>query len=134
MPEITPAAHAAALWVGLHLLLLLVLSVLVVRQRRLHAVELGHAEIPELERAIRAFGNASEYIPGGLVALAALALVGAPPWLIHLSGLVLFAGRVTHAVGLSRSGAASLPRAAGIVATWVAYIVAGVALLFYAIP
>ncbi|HEY2356194.1 MAG TPA: MAPEG family protein, partial [Phenylobacterium sp.] len=54
------SAHAAALWVGLHLLLLLVLSVLVVRQRRKHEVELGHAQIPELERAIRAFGNATE--------------------------------------------------------------------------
>ena len=44
------------------------------------------------------------------------------------------AGRVTHAIGLSRSGAASLPRAAGIVLTWIAYILAGVALVFYAIP
>ena len=31
-----PSAHAAAFWVGLHLILLLVLSVLVVRQRRKH--------------------------------------------------------------------------------------------------
>jgi uncharacterized membrane protein YecN with MAPEG domain len=134
MPEVTPAAHAAALWVGLCLILLLVLSVLVVRQRRTHRVELGDAEIPELTRAIRAFGNATEYVPGGLIALAVLALAGARPPVVHLIGFVLFAGRVAHAVGLSRSGGASLPRAAGVLLTWVAYLLAGVALIFYAIP
>lgn len=133
MPEIIPAGRAAALWIGLHLILLLVLSALVVRQRRRHGVELGDGQIPELTRAIRAFGNASEYVPGGLIALVALAAVGAAAWLVHAVGLVLFAGRLTHAVALSRSGEASLPRAAGIVLTWIAYLAAGVALLVNAI-
>ena len=134
MPEVTPAAHAAALWVGLHLLLMLILSVLVVRQRRKHRVELGDAEIPELAQAIRAFGNATEYVPGGLIALAVLAMAGANPLAVHAIGLTLFVGRATHALGLSRSGAASLPRAIGVLVTWIAYILAAVALLFYAIP
>lgn len=134
MPEVTPAIHAAALWAGLHLLLLLVLSVLVVRQRRKHAVELGDAEIPELARAIRAFGNATEYVPSGLIAVVVLAIAGANPIAVHAVGLTLFVGRVAHALGLSRSGSASLPRAIGVLVTWVAYIMAGVALLFYAIP
>jgi len=133
-PEISPAAHAAALWIGLHLILLLVLSVLVVRQRRRHGVELGDAEIPELTQAIRAFGNATEYVPGGLVALIALAVAGAQPLLVHGVGVVLFVGRLIHAVSLSRSGAASPARSAGVLLTWIAYLVAGVALLFYAIP
>src|SRR5436309_13201299 len=125
--DATLSAHAAALWVGLHLILLLVLSMLVVRQRRAHGVVLGDAEIPELARAIRAFGNATEYIPGGLVALAVLAMAGANPLLVHAIGLTLFVGRCAHALGLSRSGAASLPRAVGVTVTWVAYILAGVA-------
>jgi uncharacterized membrane protein YecN with MAPEG domain len=133
-PEIAPAAHAAALWVGLSLILLIVLSVRVVRLRRRHGVALGDAEIPEPTHAIRAFGNASEYVPGGLVALVALAVTGAQPWLVHAVGLLLVAGRLTHAVGLSRSGEASLPRAAGILLTWVAYLAAGAALLIFAIP
>ena len=132
--DTTLSIHAAALWVGLHLILLLVLSVLVVRQRRKHAVELGDAEIPELARAIRAFGNASEYVPAGLIALVVLALAGASPLVVHATGLTLFAGRCAHALGLSRSGAASLPRALGVLMTWIAYIMAGVALVFYAIP
>ena len=128
-----PAAHAAAFWAGLHLILLLVLSALVVRQRRKHRVELGDADIPALTHAIRAFGNASEYIPAGLAALAILTLAGAPGFVIHPIGLVLFLGRLAHAVGLSRSGAATLPRAIGVMLTWLAYILAAVALLFYAI-
>src|SRR5690349_23642516 len=99
--EISPAAHAAAGWIGLCLILLLVLSVLVVRQRRRHGVELGDAEIPELTQAIRAFGNATEYVPGGLLALVALAVAGAQPLLVHGVGVMLFVGRLVHAISLS---------------------------------
>ena len=53
---------------------------------------------------------------------------------MHSGGLVLFAGRVAHAIGLSRSGEASPLRAAGVAATWAAYIFLAVALLFYALP
>jgi uncharacterized membrane protein YecN with MAPEG domain len=129
-----PSAHAAALWVGLHLILLLVLSVLVVRQRRAHGVVLGDADIPQLTQAVRTFGNATEYVPAGLVALAVLAMAGAPPMIVHVMGLTLFVGRVAHAVGLSRHGGSSILRSAGVTLTWLAYILGGVALIFYAIP
>jgi uncharacterized membrane protein YecN with MAPEG domain len=132
--DISASAHAAALWVGLHLILLLVLSLLVVRQRRSHGIALGEADIPTLIQAVRAFGNATEYVPAGLVAIAVLAMVGAPPMVVHAMGLTLLAGRIAHAVGLSRSGGASLPRAVGIMLTWLAYIVGAVSLIFYAIP
>ncbi|MBX3484308.1 MAPEG family protein [Phenylobacterium sp.] len=128
------SAHAAALWVGLHLILLLVLSVLVTRQRRRHRVEIGDGGVPALNQAIRAFGNATEYVPAALVGFGVLALVAAPPLLIHPIGLVLFAGRVLHAIGLTRSTAATWPRAAGVLATWVSYVAIAAALIFYAIP
>jgi uncharacterized membrane protein YecN with MAPEG domain len=128
------SAHAAALWVGLHLILLLTLSMLVVRQRRLHRVVLGDGGVPALEQAIRAFGNATEYVPAGLIAIGVLALAGAPPMVVHVVGLTLFIGRAAHAIGLSRSGEASIPRTIGVVLTWLAYIAGAVALLFYAIP
>lgn len=127
------SAHAAALWVGLHIILLLVLSVLVVRLRQKHKIAMGDEGIPELARAIRAFGNATEYVPAGLVAIAVLALAGASPLSIHIVGLVLLTGRVTHAVGLSNSGGTSMPRAVGIILTWIAYVFAAAALLVYAI-
>ena len=127
------AGHAAALWVGLHLILLLVLSMLVVRQRQRHKVALGDGGVPELAQAIRAFGNATEYVPAAMVGIAVLALVEAPPLAIHLTGFFLFAGRLLHGFGLSRSGGTSFARAIGITLTWLAYVFASVALLFYAI-
>ena len=128
------SAHAAALWAGLHLILLLVLAVLVTRQRRRHRIEIGHGDVPALNQAIRAFGNATEYVPAALVGLGILALAGAPPLLIHPIGFTLFVGRVLHGFGLSRSTGATWSRAVGVLATWVAYIAAAAALLFYAIP
>jgi hypothetical protein len=128
------SAHAAALWVGLHLILLVVLAVQVTRQRRKHGVEIGDGGVPGLVQAIRAFGNASEYVPAALIGLAVLAMTGAAPVLIHIIGLTLFLGRALHAVGLSRSSGATWPRAVGALATWIAYIGAAAALLFYAIP
>ncbi len=128
------SAHAAALWTGLHLILLLVLSVLVTRQRRKHHIEIGDGGVPALNQAIRAFGNAAEYVPAALVGLGVLALVGAMPLLIHPIGFLLFVGRVMHAVGLSRSTGVSWLRTAGVLATWVAYIAMAAALLFYAVP
>jgi len=129
-----PAAHAAALWAGLNLVLLLVLSVLVVRQRRHHRVALGDGGVPQLAQAMRAFGNATEYVPAALAGLAILALAGAAPLVVHAAGLLLFAGRVAHAIGLSRSSGTSIGRAGGLLLTWLGYIVAAVALLFYAVP
>ena len=128
------AAQAAALWAGLHLVLLLVLAVLVSRQRRKHNVLIGDGGVPALTQAIRAFGNATEYVPTALAGLAVLALAGAAPVLVHSVGFVLFVGRILHAVGLSRSSGASWPRAFGALITWIAYIAAAAALLFYAIP
>jgi uncharacterized membrane protein YecN with MAPEG domain len=60
--------------------------------------------------------------------------VEAPPLAIHLGGVILFAGRVLHAVGLSGSGGATFPRAIGMLLTWIAYVFLGAALLFYAMP
>ena len=134
MTSVPPSAHALALWVGLHLILMLVLAVLVTRQRRKHGVGIGDGGVADLEQAVRAFGNATEYIPAGLVALAALAFAGAGPMILHPLGLILFAGRILHAIGLSRSGGVSWARTVGVLATWIAYVAAAAALLFFAVP
>jgi uncharacterized membrane protein YecN with MAPEG domain len=131
--DITVAGHAAALWAGLHLILMLVLSVLVVRQRRRHRVAAGDGGAPELLQALRAFGNASEYIPAAIAGLVALAVAGAPPVAIHAAGALLLTGRLAHAIGLSSSVGVSIGRTVGMVFTWLAYVFLGVALLVYSI-
>jgi len=127
------SANAAALWAGLHMLLLLTLSVLVVRKRQQHKVALGDGGLPDLAQAIRAFGNATEYIPAGLAVLALFAVLDASALATHLFGLTLFIGRVTHGIGLSLSGEATPARAAGVALSWLAYVFAAAALLFYAV-
>ncbi|HEY5106535.1 MAG TPA: MAPEG family protein [Caulobacteraceae bacterium] len=127
------AAQAAGLWTALQLLLLMVLSLLVVRQRQKHSVLLGDDGIPQLAHAIRAFGNAAEYAPAGIAGLIALAAVGAPPATVHIAGALLLAGRLAHAVALSRSGGSSVLRSAGMLLTWVSYIFEIVALLICAL-
>lgn len=129
------AVHAVALWVGLNLLLILVLSMLVVRQRQKHKVLLGDGGVAELAQAIRALGNATEYVPAGMVGLIVLAMTGtaASAVLVHVAGFLLFAGRVAHAIGLSNSGGASFARTIGMLATWVSYIFMIAAILFNAI-
>jgi uncharacterized membrane protein YecN with MAPEG domain len=131
MDETNPAGKAAALWAGLHLLVLLVLSGLVVRERRRHGVVIGDAGVPELLRAQRAFGNAVEYVSPGLGALAVLAVAGAPAAVVHVIGGCLFLGRVVHGVALSLSASSSIGRTLGMVLTWTALIAAAVALLLY---
>lgn len=130
---VSASGHAAALWIGLHLFLLVALSARVVRLRRAHRIALGDGGVPALVHAIRAFGNASEYVPAGLAAVALMAVLGVHPAVVHAAGGVLFAGRVSHAVGLSRSGEASPLRAAGITLTWLSYVFAGTALMVYAV-
>ncbi len=134
MDVVSPASHAAALWAGLTLLLMLVLAVLVVRQRQRHHVLIGDDGVPELVRAQRAFGNASEYAPAGIAALAILAVAGAHPVLVHGVGALLFFGRLAHAAGLSRSTGMSIGRSGGIVLTWLAFLIAGALLIFYSVP
>ncbi len=127
------AGQAAAFWTALLLLLLLVLSLLVVRQRQTHKVTFGDEGVPQLGAAIRAFGNAAEYIPAGIGALIAMAVVSAPPVAVHMAGGLLLAGRIAHAVALSRSTGTSLPRSVGMLLTWVAYIFCVVALVAFAL-
>lgn len=131
--DVANPGHASALWVGLHILLMLVLSLLVVRLRNKHKVFLGDEGIPELAQAIRAFGNATEYVPPGLAGLIVLDLSGATPLVIHIAGFILLAGRVTHAVGLSNSVGTSIPRALGMTMTWCAYVFLIAALLIASI-
>jgi uncharacterized membrane protein YecN with MAPEG domain len=114
------AIAAACLYAGLNILLLLVLSFLVVRQRQAHKVAFGDGGVEALTRAIRVHGNATEYIPPALVGLVALALAGGSPIAVHVGGVVLTVGRLLHAQGFSGASGTSVGRFAGQLATYLA--------------
>lgn len=92
--------NITALYAGLLALLFLVLSVNVVRGRRLHRVSVGDGGDKDLRKRMRVQANWVEYTPIALILLAIAEVEGFPGWLIHLAGLTLTVGRVMHAYGL----------------------------------
>ncbi len=125
--------QAAALWSGLLILLMLVLSGIVVSGRRKHMVSFGDGGNPDLLAASRAFGNCAEYATPGMVALMLLAAVGTPVWMVHAVGATLLVGRVVHALGLLFQTGPSLGRVIGMLLTWVALLTAAVGLIAFAV-
>ncbi len=68
---------------------------------RLKGPAADDAAAKRLRRAVRAQGNASEYIPLGLIMVLILEIQGAPYWLVHAFGMALLAGRVGHFVSFT---------------------------------
>ena len=123
--------EVAAVYVGINILILLVLSYLVTAGRRRHKIALGDGDNADFIRAQRAHANAAEYIPAGLVGLVVLALLepAAPLWLLHASGISLTVGRILHGMGLHQS-TLNFGRMAGTGLTWAAYMLIGGGLLY----
>lgn len=121
----------AALYAGVNILLLLVLAVLVVGGRRRHKISLGTGTNQDFERAVRAHGNAAEYIPAGLVGILMLALMepAAPLWLLHAAGASLTFGRILHGIGL-HTGVLNAGRMLGMTLTWLSYLLIGGGLIY----
>lgn len=124
-------AQAAALWSGLMILLLVVLGVRVAMARRGNRVVLGDGGNAQVLLASRIFGNAAEYIPAGIGALAILAMLGMPAYVLHILGAALFLGRLVHAVSLSDKRPTA-GRVIGMGLTWLALLFAGLMLIVHA--
>ncbi len=121
----------AALYAGVNILILLFLSFRVVGARRSHQVVLGDGGNEAVQRAVRAHGNAAEYIPAGIAGVTLLALLdpAAPLWLVHAAGGTLTAGRILHGWGLS-TGVLNLGRQIGTVLTWLSFLILGAGLIW----
>lgn len=123
----TPVA-AAAIYLAVNILLILVLSFRVVGRRRSAKVSLGTGGDADLEVRTRAHGNAVEYIPVTMLGLYVLASLGAPMWMVNAVGGVFTLGRILHAIGLS--GTILPARAFGMVLTWLGMLGAAAGLLY----
>lgn len=113
---ITPiyAALAAILYVAL--------TVMVIRTRRATKTVMGDGGNARMQSAIRAHGNFAEYVPLALLLLALAELQGVPAFSLHFIGMVLLAGRVIHAVGLSRDPQLFKFRVTGMILTFLALV------------
>lgn len=92
-----------AFYASLLALLFVFLSFRVIGWRRLVKVEIGHGDDNQLLRRMRVHANFAEYVPFTLLLMAMAESMTAPRPLIHLVGLLLIAGRLMHAYGLSQT-------------------------------
>ena len=74
------------------------LSINVIRLRRKYKVSLGSSKKhKDLDQAIRAHGNLSEFLPIGLILLACLEVNLLPKIVVFMCGLFFLIGRYLHA-------------------------------------
>ena len=90
----------SSLYAALSALLIVWLSLQVIKIRRTKKVSLGDGGQLVLQTAIRAQGNATEYIPISLILLLLLELSGGQMALVHTGGIAILVGRLLHARGL----------------------------------
>lgn len=127
-PVTTTSVYAALL-----AFLFLGLSFRVMACRRRWRINLGDGGREDLQRRIRAQGNFVEYAPITLILMALLELQGAGGFVLNLIGLMLLAGRVTHAAGIGRLPENLGLRVVGMTLTIAAITLAALGLLFIAL-
>jgi uncharacterized protein len=105
------------------------LSIRVLQYRRGNRIAFGDKGDPQLLQRIRAHGNCAEYAPLGLLLILMAELAGAGVAL-HLAGVLLVVGRLTHGIGLAHFPRVILCRVVGLISTFTAYLIClGTALL-----
>jgi uncharacterized membrane protein YecN with MAPEG domain len=105
------------------------LSIRVIALRRASKLPLGFQGDVALERRVRAQGNFAEYVPLALLLLAFVEMRGAPAWLVHAMALVLIAGRLSHAYGVSQLRESFAFRVSGMAMTFTVILSAALAIL-----
>lgn len=118
-------ANITALYAGILALLYMVLAIRVIGARRQAQVGLGTGDDPELLRRVRIHGNFAEYVPICLLLMLLLELGGVPAWQVHVAGVLLVAGRMSHAYALSLTSGASIGRVIGMTGAFLVLILGG---------
>jgi hypothetical protein len=123
-----------AIYAALNGLLILGLSYNVGRHRaRTDSLTPGAMGDEILIRAIRAHGNATEYIPLAIVMLLILALLSAPSSLIHGLGAGFTFGRLAQAFGITRTKHPNAIRFTGNLCTGLVYLIGSIACIYYGV-
>jgi uncharacterized membrane protein YecN with MAPEG domain len=117
------------LYASLLAILFIVLSVLVIRQRRAFQVSIGSAGERDLERAMRVHANFAEYAPFALLLIFFTESLYGSGWIIHVLGGLLVVGRCLHAWGVSQSAENLRFRVFGMTLTFLVLAASAVAIL-----
>lgn len=116
-----------AIYGALLALFLVILTVPVIKLRQGLRVGLGDGGQTSLQQAVRAHGNAAEFIPLFIVLLAVYEINHAPAIALHLFGVVFILSRLAHASGLYQTSGASSGRVAGMIGTLTALVALAIA-------
>jgi uncharacterized membrane protein YecN with MAPEG domain len=116
-----------ALFAGLLAPLYIVLALRVILWRRSARVSLGDGGDPALMRRMRVHANFAEYAPYTLVLMGLAESLRASRWSLAVMGGLLVAGRLLHALGVSRSNEIVVVRIAAMVCTIAAIATAAIA-------
>jgi len=125
--------EAAALYVGLGVLLLMLLKMNVGRVRTGEKIAFGDGANERLQRSMRVQGNAIEDVPITLLGIMALAMLNAPVILIHVLGATLIVARILHAVGLSQSAGTTFGRLVGTLGSVLVMLVTAGSVIWFSI-
>lgn len=117
-------------YTSLLIILFFALSINTIKKRRKAKIALGHAENPELLRAIRAHSNFAEYVPINLIALYLVEFQGAKSIFVHFLGLTIIIGRLLHAYGISQVNENFRFRVTGMALTFTAMLCSASYLVF----
>jgi uncharacterized membrane protein YecN with MAPEG domain len=121
--------HVVLLYAALLALLFVVLSVRTLLMRRRLEIAIGDAGNQAMLRATRVHANFAEYVPLSLLLIYFVEATGATPLFVHALGAGVLAGRVAHAVGVSRVAENYAFRVTGMALTLTVLIVAAAWLL-----
>ena len=123
-----------ALYAALLAPLFVLLALRVIAVRRRARVAVGDGGDTELQRRMRVQANFAEYVPFALLLLALAEGLGSAPALIHVLGLALLGGRLSHAWGMSQAQEVFGFRVAGMIATFTVIVAAALLCLLGALP
>jgi uncharacterized membrane protein YecN with MAPEG domain len=123
-----------ALYAALLAPLFVLLALRVIAVRRRARVAVGDGGDTELQRRMRVQANFAEYVPFALLLLALAEGLGSAPALIHVLGLALLGGRLSHAWGMSQAQEVFGFRVAGMIATFTVIAAAALLCLLGALP
>lgn len=115
-----------SLYAPLFALFYVALSINVIRTRRREKIGLGSGGNRAVERAMRVHANFAEYVPLALLLLLILEQSGGSTLLLHGLFLVLLAGRLIHAWGVSQQNENFRFRVSGMTMTFAVMIISSI--------
>lgn len=127
------AMQAVALYAGINLLILGLLSLPIGLNRNKKKISLGDGGDSQMNALIRAHGNAAEWIPGALIGLTILAMTGTGTLVIHVLGLLFTLARASHAYAFLSGQATGPGRIFGAAMTLLIYVAMAGLLIWKAI-